>query len=226
MSLFLYSLRFVRSSNPHELVDRLVYTKAVELKESTAQSSSEPRPSDQSSSLQTVAIVVPIVLTIIILSAVIFLVVRFRRRQPKRKKRAPIYTNSLMNSLITPYTLQLSNLIGNTSLSLGNKLRPDETFVTNVRPISGARSTLPLPVTTSGTPTRISPTIRAQSAGQTSNVATTENGPQSQPSALSDIDRLVDLVVQRLTRWASPNRVPGRVPSIPPPSYSAQSEVV
>ena len=225
MPLFLYSLRSVRSSNPHVFVDRLVYTKAVELKESTAQPSSEPRPSDQSSSLQTVAIVVPIVLTIIILSAVIFLVVRFRRRQPKRKKRAPIYTNSLINSLITPYTLQLSNLIGNTSLSLGNKLRPDETFVTNVRPISVARSTLPLPVTTSGTPTRISPTIRVQSAGQTSNVAT-ENGPQSQPSAMSDIDRLVDLAVQRLTRWASPNRVPGRVPSIPPPSYSAQNEVV
>ena len=128
-------------------MDRLVYTKAVELKQSTAQPSSEPPPSDQSASLRTVVIVVPIILTGIVLSAVLFLVVRFRRRQPKRKKRVSIDRNSLIfiNSLITPYTLQLSDLIGTTRLGLGEKLPSNETVVARVRPTG----ILPLPAITS-----------------------------------------------------------------------------
>ena len=214
--------------------NRLVYTGAKDrVAEPSPHVSSFSGPFDEHSSLRLVAIVVPIVSTIIILLAVIFLVIRFRRRQPKRKKRTSIYKNPLTDNTIIPYTLRPPNLVGSTLLGLSSssssKSHSLETITTTSTTITAnsqstsTRRFLPFPVTTSTSSTRASLTIRTPSAEENPHPNTntaTDNGPQPAAGTLFDIDPLVDLVIQRLTRWTLPSRISGRVPSVPPPSYS------
>ena len=213
--------------------NRLVYTGANDrVAEPTPHVSSFSSPLDEHSSLRLVAIVVPIVSTIIILLAVIFLVIRSRRRQPKRKKRTSIYKHPLTDNTITPYTLRLSNLIGSTLLGLSSSnskshsletITTTSTTITTNSQSTNTRGFLPFPVTTSTSSTRTSLTIRTPSAEEIPHPNTntaTDNGPQPAAGTLFDIDPLVDLVIQRLTRWTLPSRISGRVPSVPPPSYS------